>query len=86
MNVGPWIVSEMVAVAVMLPEVPVTVTVLTPGVAVLEAVSVKVLVPVVGFGVNDAVTPLGRPVAVRVTASLNPNWGVTVMTEVPEAA
>lgn len=30
-------------------------------------VSVKVLVEVVGLGLNDAVTPLGTPLAVSVT-------------------
>ena len=30
--------------------------------------SVSVLVVVVGFGLNDAVTPLGAPLALRVTS------------------
>jgi hypothetical protein len=74
----------MVVDAVRVPEVPVMVTVTGPPVvAVLEAVSVSTLEPaVVGFGLNEAVTPLGRPVADRVTAPLNPFAGVTIMLSV----
>jgi hypothetical protein len=46
---------------VKLPEVPVTVTIEEPIVAESVAVRVKVLVPVAGLGLNDAVTPLGNP-------------------------
>jgi hypothetical protein len=69
----------MVAVWVRAPLVPVTVTVATPKVAVLEAESVRVLVPVVEAGLNAAVTPLGSPVAVKATLPLKPPDGVTVM-------
>jgi hypothetical protein len=62
---------------VMLPEVPVTVNVAMPGVAALVAESVSVLVPVVGFGENTAVTPLGSPEALRVTLPVKPYCGVT---------
>jgi len=48
------------------------VTLYCPRLAVLLAVSVSVLAPVVGFGEKDAVTPLGRPVAERVTLPVNP--------------
>jgi hypothetical protein len=72
-----------VAVLVRLPEVPVMVTVLVPVVAVPLAVSVNVLVAVAGFGLNDAVTPLGRPDADRFTPPLNPFCGITVMVLVP---
>ena len=48
------------------PEVPVIVTVADPVVAVLLAVSVTTLVPVVGLVPNAAVTPLGRPLALNV--------------------
>jgi len=61
-----------VVVAVSAPEVPVMVTVAVPGVAALPAASVRTLVPVVGFGANDAVTPLGRPDAARFTLPVNP--------------
>jgi hypothetical protein len=57
----------------------VIVTVDTPVVAVLLAVSVKVLVAVVGFAPNDAVTPFGKPDAARVTLPVKLFWGATVM-------
>jgi hypothetical protein len=66
-----------------LPEVPVIVTVEVPVVAVPLAVRVNVLVEVVGFGLNCAVTPLGRPDAASVTLPLNPPMSVTVMVLVP---
>jgi hypothetical protein len=59
---------------VSVPEVPVTVTVAAPIVAVAEAVSVRVEVAlplaggVTGFVENAAVTPVGRPVALSVVA------------------
>ena len=50
------------------PETPVIVTVAAPSVAVLEAVSVSVLaLPVVGSGPSVALTPAGRPLALRST-------------------
>jgi hypothetical protein len=60
------------------------VTVAGPSVAALLAVSVSTLVPVVGFGMKDAVTPLGNPGAVSVTLPVNPFWPVTVIPVVPE--
>jgi len=78
-------VSEIVVVAVRLPEVPVMVTVAVPVVAVLLAVSVSVLVLVVGFVLNTAVTPLGKPEAARVTLPENPPTSVTVIVLVPPA-
>jgi hypothetical protein len=65
-------VSATVVVAVRLPEVPVMVIVALPTAAVLLAVSVSTLVPVVGLVANDAVTPLGRPEAARLTLPVNP--------------
>ena len=53
-----------------------------PVVAVLLAVSAKVLVVlvgVVGFVLNDAVTPFGRPDAAKVTFPVKPFWGATVI-------
>jgi hypothetical protein len=76
-------VRASVVVATMLPEVPVTVTVAEPVVAVALAVNVSTLVPVVGLGLNAAVTPLGRPDAARVTLPVNPFKSVTVMVLVP---
>jgi hypothetical protein len=72
-------VSEIVVVAVKLPDVPVMVTVAVPVVAVLVAVRVRVLVDDVGFGLKLAVTPLGSPVACRVTLPENPPTSVTVI-------
>jgi hypothetical protein len=68
-----------------LPDVPVTVTVTVPVVAVLLAVSVNVLVLVVLLGLNEAVTPLGRPDADRLTLPVKPFCGVTVTVLVPLA-
>jgi hypothetical protein len=67
------------------PDVPVIVTVTVPAAAVLLAVSVNVLVLVVLLGLKDAVTPPGRPVAVKLTLPLKPFCGVTVMVLVPLA-
>ena len=72
-------------VFVKLPDVPVTVTVTVPVVAVLLAVSVNVLVLAVLLGLNDAVTPLGRPDADKLTLPLKPFCGVTVMVLEPLA-
>src|SRR5580704_13928706 len=78
-------VSETDVLAVKLPEVPVIVTgTLFPVVAVLLALSVRVLKPVAGFGLNDAVTPLGSPDAENVTLALKPFCGVTVIVLEPD--
>jgi hypothetical protein len=74
-----------VAVFVKLPDVPVMVTGTVLMVAVLLAVNVSVLVVVAGFVLNDAVTPLGRPDADKVTAALKPFCGVTVIVVGPLA-
>src|SRR5947209_1102503 len=78
-------VRETVVVFVRLPDVPVTVTVTVPVAAVLLAVSVNVLVLAVLLGLNDAVTPLGRPDADKLTLPLKPFCGVTVMVLAPLA-
>jgi hypothetical protein len=70
-------VSASGVVSIRVPEVPVIVTVASPVAAALLAVSVRVLEPLVGFGENDAVTPLGRPDAARLTLPVNPYWGTT---------
>ncbi len=72
-----------VVVFVKLPDMPVMVMGLVPVAAEALAVSVNVLVEVVGFGLNPAVTPLGRPEALKVTLPLNPLDGSTVMVLVP---
>jgi len=75
-------VSVKVVVAVVDPEVPVTVMVDAPVVAVLLAVSVSTLEVVEDAGLNEAVTPLGRPDAVNETVPVNPARSVTVMVSV----
>jgi hypothetical protein len=82
-TVADWTVTAMVAEFDKLPEVPVMVTVIAPVVAALLAVSVKALVAVVGFALKEAVTPLGRPDADKVTLPLKPFCGVTVIVLVP---
>ena len=74
-KVGTPMVTAKVVVAVCLPEAPVMVALYCPRVAELLAVKVTVLFPVVGFGEKDAVTPLGRPDAERVTLPVNPYNG-----------
>jgi len=74
-----------IAVWLRLPEVPVMVTVAWPSVAVLEAVSVRVLVVVALAGLKDAVTPAGRPVAESATGPLKLLTGVMVTVLVPKA-
>jgi hypothetical protein len=76
-------VTETVAVCVKPPTVPVTVTVAVPVVAAPVAVSVMVLEPLAGFGLNDAVTPVGSPEADKLTLLVNPLCGVTVTLLVP---
>jgi hypothetical protein len=76
-------VSEIVVLFVKLPDVPVTVTVTVPVVAVLLTVRVSVLLLGVLVGLNDAVTPLGRPEADKLTLPLKPFCGLTVMVLVP---
>src|SRR6266850_6566399 len=78
-----WTVREIVVVFVKLPDEAVTVTVTVPVAAVPLAVSVNVLVLAVLLGLNDAVTPLGRPDADKLTLLLKPFSGVTVMVLVP---
>jgi hypothetical protein len=61
------------------PELPVIVTVDVPVAAVLLAVSVRALVVVAEAGLKDAVTPLGKPDADKLTFPLNPLRGATVI-------
>lgn len=72
-------VKESVVVLVRLPDVPVMVTVNVPVDAVALPESVRVLLVAVGFGMNEAVTPLGRPDADKFTLPLKPLSGVTVI-------
>jgi hypothetical protein len=68
---------------VKLPDVPVIVTVAGPGVATLLAITVSVLEPVVGFGLNKAVTPFGKPKTDKPTLLLKPFCGATVIAVMP---
>jgi len=78
-------VSAMVVDAVSVPEVPVMVTVAAPAAAVLLAVRVRTLEPVVGLVANAAVTPVGNPDAARVTLPAKGLTSVTVIVSVPLA-
>ncbi len=69
---GTLTVSERVVLAETLPEVPVMVTVALPAEAALEALKVSVVALLLELGLNDAVTPLGRPLAAKETLPLNP--------------
>lgn len=77
--------TAIVALLVKLPDVPVTVTVKGPIVAVPVADRVNVLVLVAGFVPKLALIPLGRPDAVKFTALLNPFKGLIVMVVEPAA-
>jgi hypothetical protein len=68
---------------VKLPAVPVMVTGTLPVAAVPLTVSVNVLVLVAGLGLNNAVTPLGKLGADKLTGLLKPFWGLTVIVLVP---
>ena len=76
-------VSAMEVVAVRVPEVPVMLTVAAPVVAVLLAVRVRTLLPVVGLVPKAAVTPVGKPDAASVTLPANGLTSATVMVSVP---
>jgi len=69
---GAVTVSDSLAVLLKVPEVPVIVTVDVPAAAELLAVSVSVLVVVALAGLNTAVTPTGKPAALRLTAPVKP--------------
>jgi len=70
-------------VLVKAPDVPVIVTVDVPVVAVALEVSVNVLVPAVLLGLKEAVTPLGKPEADKLTLPVKPFCGATVIVLVP---
>jgi len=72
-------VSETVVACDNPPDAPETVTVTVPVAAVLLAANVSVLVLAVLLGLNDAVTPLGRPDADKLTLPLKPPCGLTVI-------
>jgi hypothetical protein len=83
-KVGAYTPRTRVEVTVRLPDVPVMVTLYWPTGTELLAVKVSVLLPVVGLGVKEAVTPLGRPDAESATLPVNPYCEYTYTLEVPE--
>jgi hypothetical protein len=83
-KLGAYRLKARAVVAVKLPAVPVMVSVLLPTLAVLLALSVSVLIFVVGFGVKLAVTPWGKPDTARFTLPLNPYAGITEREAVPD--
>jgi hypothetical protein len=76
-------VTVIVTADVRLPEVPLTVNCDALAAAVLATESVSVLVVVALAGVNDAVTPVGKPVAVKATVPVKAPLGVIVRVAVP---
>jgi len=83
---GPVTVRETVVVWLVLPEVPVTVMLYVP-VTVDEAtaiVMVEVPAPVIEVGLKLTVTPVGWPVADKVTAESKPPVTTLLMVELPE--
>ena len=82
---APVTVKLTVAELVKLPAVPMIVKVAAPMVAVLLAVRFSVLEAVAGFGLNEAVTPVGRPEADKLILPLNPFCGIKVIVLAPVA-
>jgi hypothetical protein len=72
-------------VSTMLPEVPVTVMVKAPVVAVLLAVNVSTLEVAEEVGLKTAVTPLGRVEVVNATLPVKPPVSATVIVSLPLA-
>lgn len=83
----PVTVRVTVVVSIVLPEVPVTVMVYVPATVDDATVIVMSEVPepgaAIGLVPKVTVTPVGWPLAVKVTAALNPPVTVLVMVEVP---
>jgi hypothetical protein len=77
-------VSVTEVLAVKAPETPLIVRVTVPVVAVELAVRVSVLAPMVGFGLNPAVTPLGSVEFESVTLPVKPFAGTTLMVVDPK--
>lgn len=77
-------VSVTEVLAVKAPETPLIVSVTVPVVAVELAVRVSVLAPMVGFGLNPAVTPLGSAEFESVTLPVKPFAGTTLMVVDPK--
>src|SRR5262245_22831394 len=86
-GVAGWFTVRLIGVVrVNPPPVPETVTVAAPSVAAPDAFSVRtLLLPVAGFALKLAVTPLGNPLALNVTPLLKPPVRVIVIVLVPLA-
>lgn len=85
-KLGVCTVSAICVVLVMLPDVPVIVTVVDALAAVLAAVKVSTLLPEVGFVPHFAVTPAGNAdVIANLTVPENPPASTTVIVVEPEA-
>jgi hypothetical protein len=65
------------------PDLPLALTLKVPVVAELLTVKVNVLLDVEGFGLKEAVTPIGRLDAEKVTLPVKPSVGLTVIVDVP---
>ena len=77
--------SVIVALLLRVPEKPVTVTMTVPVAAVPLPDRVSRLVVLAGFVPKTALTPLGKPDAVKFTLPLNPFTGLIVMVVKPDA-
>jgi hypothetical protein len=85
-KLGAFTVSAIVAVRVIPPPVPVTMSVARPAVAVVEAARVStVLFAVVDVGLKVPVTPAGNPATVNAMLFVNPPVRVMVIVSVPLA-
>lgn len=80
---GPVTISAIVVVFDKFPQLPAIVTTTGPKSAVELAANVRVLVFAAGFGLNVALTPLGRPEATKLTLLLKPLCGLTVIVLLP---
>lgn len=81
---GPGVtVKEIMTALFRFPETPLILTAKVPTAAVALAVRVRVLEPAVLAGLNDALMPLGRPEADRLTVPVNPLSGLTMTVLVP---
>lgn len=80
---GVVTVRAIVVVALSAPDVPVTVMSVVAAVAVLATVRVSTLVEVVGLVANEAVTPVGRPLAESVVLPVRQPASPTVIVSAP---
>jgi len=79
LKLGATMVNVRDTADLIVPEVPVTVTVALPARAALLAVRVSVLAVAVLAGLKAAVTPAGSPEAARLTLAAKPLCGTTVI-------